>query len=484
MPRQTLLEPTPPGARPPPRSMAAAATNSGLLARLGLAFCLVGCTLACGGPKPPPNLILITLDTLRSDRLGSYGYRRPTSPVLDSLARRGVRFEDAIAQSTTTPPSHASIMTGLNPTRHGLRRLHGQRLPESNTTLAEILRDAGYSTAAFLSALPLTHAAGIDQGFDVYEDRLDGEASARSASDTNVRVFAWLEGLPDPPVFLWVHYFDTHYPYFPPVEYQRRFGVRRALRDYLPAAENENPETTGLEKPRKRNPNGVTKMSNLYDGELAYMDAALGQLLATLEDAGMLEDAAIAIVADHGELLGEYGYYYGHWGVLEEVVGVPMILVHPQGRYAGRSIPNTVATIDLVPTLLSWLSVESALDFDGIDLNGLMEGGSAPERSIYSEQFEFFPVRSVRNGGFMLRQRAARKKHISTATRVLYERRPHGQSAVPAPAQSETEALLSQQMDAVVAAADRHETQRQAVTPEMRERLRALGYTGEARGPD
>ncbi len=194
--------------------------------------------LACSEPAGPrPNLVLITLDTLRADRLGAYGYERETSPVLDSIARRGVRFDDAIAQATTTPPSHASILTGLNPARHGLRKLYGQRLPDANETLAEILRAEGYSTAAFVSAVPLRHLVGLDQGFDVYNDEWGSDTAEmshdRSAGLTNAQVRSWLESAPSAPVFLWVHYFDPHHPYFPPEEYRKRFGAEKANRNFL-----------------------------------------------------------------------------------------------------------------------------------------------------------------------------------------------------------------------------------------------------------
>jgi len=302
--------------------------------------------------EPPRHLVLITLDTLRSDRLGSYGYWADTSPNLDALAERGVRFGDAVAQSIATPPSHASILTGLTPPSHGLRRLVRHKLNRENDTLAEILKNAGFSTAAFVSALPLRQDTGLDQGFDFYEDTFTVRnlVEERPAFETNDAVRSWLTAPPDQRLFLWVHYFDPHCPYYPPEEYRARFGVQDQRRKWLVIGFNANPET----RPPKRRkrivpPHQMAKMSKLYDSAVSYTDAAVGELLQQLEAAGILQDAIVAVVADHGEMLGEYGYYFGHWDVYEETARVPMLLVHPRGHFAGKVVESLVGTIDLVP---------------------------------------------------------------------------------------------------------------------------------------
>ncbi len=445
--------------------------------------------LACSEPAGPrPNLVLITLDTLRADRLGVYGYERETSPVLDSIARRGVRFDDAIAQATTTPPSHASILTGLNPARHGLRKLYGQRLPDANETLAEILRAEGYSTAAFVSAVPLRHLVGLDQGFDVYNDEWESDAGERShdrgAALTNARVRNWLESAPPAPVFLWVHYFDPHHPYFPPEEYRKRFGAEKANRDFLPIPRNTNRWRSGDRLVRRPNEKAARRMSDLYDGEIAYLDEALGELLESLRTAGILANAVVAYVGDHGEHLGENGYWFGHWDVLDETARVPMVIAHPDGRHAGTVVEETVGTIDLVPTLLSWLRLDTDLSFDGIDLTGRLEGGNLARRALYTEQFEFFPVRAVRSGEWMLHQRAKPKAQIRSAERILYRRKPSGEEPSRVDDEPDIRAWLSEALDSLAAPAARRATEKLVLPNDVRERLRALGYSDEARGPD
>jgi len=441
--------------------------------------------LACSR-QPTSNVVLITVDTLRSDHLGSYGHGAETSPALDALAKRGVLFLDAIAQATTTPPSHASILTGQNPPTHGLRKLYGQRLPDANRTLAELLQEQGYTTAAFVSAVPLRGRTGLDQGFDLYDDSwevvTEYDEHERSAQATNERVFAWLDALapaPRPPVFLWVHYFDPHFPYFPPDRYQRRFGVGPVVREFLPVPVDTN------ERPRRKpmNPELVERMAALYDAEIAYTDDAIASLLAKLEESGLLTDAAIAVVADHGELLGEYGYFFGHWGVTDETARVPMLLVHPEGRFSGAVVSNAVGTIDLVPTLLSWLGVASDLHFDGRDLTPILEGRTAEPRALYTEQFEYFPVRAVRDEEWILEQRAGKRQRIATGERVLYRRRANGFPRKHSPSHPDVVERLGARMDSVLRPPVKHESEKLQVSPKVRDQLRALGYTDEARGP-
>ena len=439
---------------------------------------LVGCSQEA---KSPPNLVLITLDTLRADRLGAYGYGGDTSPVLDSLAREGVRFEDAIAQATTTPASHASILTGLNPPRHGLRKLYGQQLAETNETLAEILRARGYATAAFVSALPLRHSVGLDQGFDVYEDgSSEGDETPKTsrAGVTNTRVGEWLSSAPTAPVFLWVHYFDPHHPYFPPAAYRARFGLENLKPGALPVPRNTNRKRRNGVPIPPPNERAVRRASDLYDAEIAYMDEAIGELLDSLREAGLLENTVIAYVADHGEHMGENGYWFGHWDVLDETARVPMVLVHPEGRYAGRVVEESVGTIDLVPTLLAWLGIDAGLDFDGIDLTQALDGKRSTPRPFYTEQFEYFPVRAVREGDWLLHHKLGSKQSS------LYRRAPSGLEPTRVDDQPAVQARLEAALEVFLSPAARHTTERLTLPDEVREQLRALGYTDEARDPE
>jgi arylsulfatase A-like enzyme len=452
-----------------------------LVSRLAVAcvvlHLLILSSLGCSRPENgPPSLILITLDTLRADRLGSYGYAGATTPFFDAVAARGVRFEDAIAQATTTSPSHASILTGLNPPRHGLRRLHGQQLAESNLTLAEILRDAGYSTAAFVSAPPLRKEVGLNQGFDWYQDAGSG---ARGAFRTNELVVDWLEQDPDQPIFLWVHYFDPHHPYFPPAEFRKPHGLEKLLPEQVPRSVNRNSPRPDGSRPRR--PKAQKRMSMLYDAEIAYLDAALGKLLAALEGEGLLDRAIVALVADHGEHLGEAGYYFGHWDVLEETARVPMVIAHPDGRHAGTVVESLVGTIDLLPTLLAWLDLEMDLSLDGRDLTPLLEGTPEQPRLYYTEQFEFFPVRAVRSESWMLRQATPPEIDVSKGERIVSPR--NVRPGTGPTSSSEIARRLGAELDRVAEPTERHEQEHLEVPDSVREQLRALGYTDEARDP-
>lgn len=439
-----------------------------------VACCAALLQLGCSEAAAPPNLILVTLDTVRADRIGAYGHDAAHTPVLDGLAARGVLFEDAVAQATTTPPSHASILTGLEPPRHGLRRLSDQRLPETNRTLAEILRDHGYTTAAFVSALPLQRDARLDQGFDVYVEAWRGEHPHHVPADRiDARIFEWLDAQPRPPVFLWAHYFDAHHPYEPPPEIRERLGIE-ALVLHPPPRNMQRRQPDG----RKRPPDDavVERMRDLYDGEIASVDAAIGALFERLRAQGLLANAVVAVVADHGEHLGEQGYYFGHWDVLDETARVPMLLAHSDGRHAGTVVPQTVATVDLMPTLLAWLGVEAPADLDGRDLTPWLRGETLPERPAYTEQLEYFPVRAVRSGPWLLRQAAAPLQPLRDEPMRLGPRRQPFRDPASGRDPELAERRLREALEASARPADAHPSEPMALSDEVREQLRALGY--------
>ncbi len=429
--------------------------------------------IACAPESPPPqHLVLITLDTLRADRLGSYGYERPTSPNLDGLAERGIRFSDAVAQAISTPPSHASILTGLIPPAHGLRRLWGQALAQQNLTLAEILRDRGFVTAAFVSGRPLHRRSGLDQGFTTYEDSFLPEARQRAGADTNAAVRSWLDQREPGRLFLWVHYFDPHWPYRAPRSHRERFlrsdpAERGAIRQV-----NAN-EITGL--PRAYPPSRVQAGRELYDAEVAYTDEMVGELLAMLDREGVLSEAIVAAVADHGECLGEHGYFFGHWDVFEETARVPMILVHPDRTWRGISVEQTVRTIDLLPTILSWLDVPLPGPIDGRDLTPLIEGVERESRPAYTEQFEYFAVRALRRGDMLLIHRLPKGEPATGETFTAYERGPQALRELQAPSPSLLKQLRNE-LQALAEPTTAYETVESEVAPEAADQLRALGY--------
>jgi arylsulfatase A-like enzyme len=445
--------------------------------RAAVAIASFALSFALGCEKPPQHLVLVTLDTARADRLSAYGHRTPTSPALAALAARGVRFDDAITQAVVTPPSHASILTGKNPPRHGLRDLSREALAAGEVTLAERLREQGFATAAFVGAIPLLANRGLDQGFDVYDQAFADGMIERRARRTNRAVRAWLADPPTGRVFLWVHYFDPHHPYNPPRSYAQKFTGGPVVKKDLPYPRDANPRSMREPGVTAPEPAAVETMRKLYDAELRYTDDALAELFAMLDEAGLLRDAVVAVVADHGESLGENEHYFGHWGVFWENARVPMVLAHPDGRHAGTQVRELVRTVDLLPTLLAWLGVEPPDDLDGVDLTQLIEGGVSRVEDAYTEQLEYFPVYSLRTRDWLLVRDRVPQREGEEFERRLY-RRVEGRALPENVAAGYPEVLerLTARLDALHDVSDPGERVVIPVPEAVRQQLRALGY--------
>ncbi len=343
--------------------------------RLQFLVALAGLLAAssCGpsGPLDPkrPVVLLVTLDTTRADYLGCYGAEFPgISPRIDALAQEGVLFTQAISQAAVTPVSHASILTGLWPYNHELRAMHGQfhsPLDSGKVTLAEILKEQGYDTGAFVSALPVTAYFGFDQGFDHFDANFgskqglaagvkDGMVNTgglqRTAGDTTDAALAWMQQR-DNPFFLWLHYFDVHDDHMkPPAE--EFAGVVFSLDDR-------------------------TRRRELYRLELTYMDRELGRVFDSLEAMKLWESAVVIVTSDHGEGLGDHDWWT-HGVLYQEQVRVPLIVKAP-GMNAGRRVDSTVRCLDIVPTVadLLKLAADDVPRVDGTSLVPLMNGSSA-----------------------------------------------------------------------------------------------------------
>jgi arylsulfatase A-like enzyme len=441
-------------------------------------FAALALLLACTGEvHPPQHLVLITIDTLRRDRVSTYGYHRKTTPNLDRLAERGVRADDAIAQSTMTPPSHASMLTGLRPPSHGLRRIFGQRLRADNVTLAEILSQAGFHTAAFVSGLTLRRSVGLDQGFDVYEDSFSATERERIAGDTNHEIRTWLEGRPPGRCFLWVHYFDPHSSYLAPAEFRERFGAPDVSPSDLHGPVNANPET-GSPSETPVPAATLAMMSNLYDAEIAYTDAAVGELLDMLQHSGLLAKAIVVVAADHGESLGERGYYFGHWDVFDETARIPLILAHPDGSWAGSRLTELISSIDIMPTALAWLGLEPPPGIEGRDLTPLLEGDELEVQPAYTERRRFFIARAVRDQRWLLVERRASKSQPEQARLSLYDRQT-GRVADGAPGASEAKERLAGLLKRMATPPSGRQSEEISVPQDVADELRALGYVDE-----
>lgn len=321
------------------------------------------------------NLLLVTLDTTRADHLACYGADGIETPTLDHLAGEGVIFARAAAAAPTTLPAHSSILTGLYPVHHGARVNGVFRLADSHHTIAEVLKDRGYRTAAFVSAFVLDAQFGVAQGFDLYDDDLADDAKRarnqyeeRAGDVTTERALRWLRDAAAERFFCWVHYFDAHAPYEPPREYAARYA------------------------------------NNLYDGEIAFVDECLGRLIAALDKLGVSDRTLIVVVGDHGEGLGEHDELVHGYLTYESTMRVPLVMRCGSALGDGVRFDRWVSQVDIFPTVLSLLGVDPPGQVDGFDLtnslpndrpvfgetlHGMVEFGWAPLAVVYADRLKY-----------------------------------------------------------------------------------------------
>ncbi|HSL82660.1 MAG TPA: sulfatase [Thermoanaerobaculia bacterium] len=337
------------------------------------------------GPAPPP-IVLVTLDTTRRDALGAYGAPPTATPSLDRFAETATVYEDAISTTSWTLPSHVSMFTGLYPSRHGLG-VSRRWLPAEIPTLAGLLRRRGYTPVGVAGGLLISHRLGGARDFVAYRDPLGGrESPADRVTDFALRLLDETEG--ETP-FLFVNYFDPHYRYEAPPEYQERAGVpeaRAALRSpfWLRAATGYAPAWNRLlEGEAELTEPGLAWLRAVYQAEVAFMDAEVGRLFDELRRRSLWDDALVVVVADHGELLGEGGYLTHSYRLDPELVEVPLLVKVP-GQRRGRRMPGVVSVTDLFPTLLAAAGV-TAPPGDG---RRLEPGSGRPDRDRRPVLFE------------------------------------------------------------------------------------------------
>ncbi|MCP4676980.1 MAG: sulfatase-like hydrolase/transferase [Deltaproteobacteria bacterium] len=343
---------------------------------LFLGVILVGCALIpeCS-KKRPPNVVLVTIDTLRADHLGCYGYSRKTSPSIDRIAGEGVLFESAVAQAPWTLPSLASMMTSKHPLELGMMDM-AARFSPSVRRLSTYFKEAGYETAAFVSGAYVTMDRGFEVGFDVYEK----VAREDRAVGLNTRMFRWLAKPKKTPFFLWVHYFDVHSDYDAPAPFNKLFddtpqsaeiGRTDFLKKVLAGA-------TALDEAHTR------ALISLYDREIAYTDAAVGKLVEQLEERVGTDNTIFAIGSDHGEALMDHGKVLHTLTLYEELVHVPLIIRYPAGLPKGRRVMEVVQNLDILPTLLDLAGIRPISGLRGESLVPLARGRFNKERVAYS----------------------------------------------------------------------------------------------------
>jgi choline-sulfatase len=395
-----------------------------------------------------PNVVLITLDTTRADRLGSYGYTSAATPHLDRLAAGGVRFAQAVSPAPLTLPAHASLMTGRNPYAHGVRNNGHFVLAADVPTLAERFAAAGYDTAAFVSSFVLDRQFGLARGFATYDDALDpprGLADSleleRRGDRTVAAAAAWLAARPASPArpyFLWVHLYDAHDPYTPPASYRASFEGRP------------------------------------YDGELAFQDAMVGDLLGRAGHGAAGGGPLVVVAGDHGESLGEHGESTHGLFVYESAVRIPLLVSWP-GVLAPRVVDPVVGLVDVAPTVAALAGVAPFEGVDGRSVVALVDGvaDAAPSPAAYAETYfpQFFmgwaPLRSVRDGQW---------KFIDAPDPELYDLAADpGEQRNLYAAQPATARALRRQLETLARSAPDRDSPA-PLSAEARQRLSALGY--------
>ena len=313
--------------------------------------------------SPPFNVILITMDTTRRDRLSCYGFSEETTPNLDQIARDGVLFERAFTPVPVTLPAHATMLTGLYPYQHGVRHNGTYVLPDSTTTLAEMLEAKGYDTGAVLGAFPVDHRFGLAQGFDQYDDRFsrmgvrEGDTAQRPATEVTRRALEWVDQHSERPFFLWTHYFDPHAPYHPPEPFAARFP------------------------------------GDAYAGEVAAMDAGIGTLVDGLAAKGLLERTILVVAGDHGEGLGDHQepthsmFIYGATQSVPFLLRLPDAGPYTAGKWRQQRVTAPVDLIDILPTIWNAVGMPASElpALAGKSLLPLVEGTGTGHDWVYME---------------------------------------------------------------------------------------------------
>jgi arylsulfatase A-like enzyme/Tfp pilus assembly protein PilF len=431
-----------------------------LMPRLILVFLVVSFGLTTFAPAEAPNIILITVDTTRADRMGFLGCKKGLTPNLDVLARQGVVFEQAYSQAPLTPVSHATIFTGTYPQFHTVTDF-GHPLPALLPFVPEILNKSGYRTAAFVGSLILDPKANMAPGFDRGFDSFDAgfhtkrgpnesryQSVERRAGDVVAHAIRWMATNQNrqSPFFIWIHLYDPHAPYDPPPPFDKRFA-------------------------------------KAYDGEIAYADSALGKLFTYLRQHALYDSALIAMMSDHGESLGAHGESMHGIFLYDETIRVPLVFKLPGNVLASRRVGSRVRLVDVAPTLLSMLSLPLPPTFQGESLVPLMKrpiaksGQKTADLPAYAETdyphraFGWSSIRSMRTGKYLF---------VRAPRRELYDESQDKSAehdlATTSPAVAETlEAQLDQFRDRT---SSYHGKAEAAVSSQQNENLSALGYVG------
>ncbi len=429
--------------------------------RTVLAILLVVCTAAFAQPRPSqkaqaarPNVLLITIDTVRADHLGCYGYKNIRTPAIDALAASGVRFARAYSVVPTTLPSHSTILTGTYPMLHGMHDFSGNKLNQNQPTLATIFKAHGYATAAVIGAAVLDSRFGLNNGFDLYYDNFDFSRLAETNLDAMERpgnlvvdeAVKWLRLNDKKPFFLWVHLYDAHHPYTPPEPYATQYKDR------------------------------------LYDGEIAFVDAQIGRLVKHLSANQLLGRTNIIVAGDHGEGLGEHGEKTHGFFVYNSTMHVPFIF-KPARAAKSLVLQQPVSLVDVAPTLLASAGLQSPSPMQGKSLLGLLQPSATAEISAaYGEtylprlHFNWSELRALVDDRYHFIEGPKPELYDLTAdpkeVENLYAQKP----AVSAELRNRLANVIRTNTPSAELA------EKTSLDPAMAERLKALGYAAVSAG--
>jgi arylsulfatase A-like enzyme len=456
-----------------------------------------GCGRDAAPPSPRPatpaprsgnglSVLLITIDTLRADHLGVYGYERRTSPHIDALAARGTVFDRAYTFWPKTRGSFVMMMTGRRPSQNGYSKTH-QVLLEFNPTLAGVLQQAGYRTAAILDNPNLAAQHGYARGFESYretweEKALDSEV-ARGRAITEDGIAYLRAALPEQPFFLWLHYVNPHAPYTPPPPFDRAFVEGSDRGPVLPAVSGFH---GGVKKEWAVPGKTLGYYTAQYDGEIAAVDAEVGRVLDALAASPVSAKTAIVLTSDHGESLGEHDYYFDHGeDLFDPCLEIPLVVTIP-GAPPGRRAAELTSTLDLVPTVLDAVKVSYPPDLAGTSVLPAVTGGAAPARERLFAQND----RSL-SATFDARFKLVATPLESGAARLaLYDRlRDAGETRDVSARMPEPFRVARRELELFLDHAEREWSRtrtlvqgapgEQKPTAEACEKLRALGYVGQ-----
>jgi len=440
-------------------------------------------------PDGATNILLISIDSLRADHLGCYGYERDTSPVLDELAASGALFENTVSTTSWTLPAHISLLTSMDISVHGVSH-DGLSLHPSIGTVTQRLKAEGYETACFCSSPYMSPAFGFDRGFDIYrnidleDEKISDtilpppkERDVVHADITSPRITGyaidWIREHSSRPFFLFLHLWDVHYDYIPPSPYNRLFDP-----DYEGEINGRNYLHNEKVSPGM-DPRDLEHIIALYDGEIAYVDYHIGLIVNELKTLGVFEDTLIVVTADHGDEFFEHGGK-GHRNTLfDEVTMVPLILHLPRKISLSRKIPNQVSIIDIAPTILDLSGITIPDQMQGSSLTSLMRGSEEPDnraallelgevlKALRSNSWKLlFNTRALQTIIFDLKADPGENDPIgltdfsewSRINRIFYDR-------------------LKEDRNLGRAFRGGHGGNPVKLSPEQRERLRSLGYT-------